>query len=179
MFYIESNHLTIGFALVLAAAVIAAIFDVRTRRIPNALVIALFAAGLAVNALAGWQFAAIDAIVAIAVLIAGTAAFALKLIGGGDIKLLAAAAGTLGFPAAAWFVLFTFVCGGLIAVLYSAARGTLGATAANVRGLVLPMAAGIRPMRLTNGTSMPYALAICAGALLALVTGGSVPHLRF
>jgi len=179
MFYIENNHSLIGFALVLAAALAAAIFDVRTRRIPNALVIALFAGGLAVNALAGWQFAAVDAIVTIAVLIAGTAAFALGLIGGGDIKLLAAAAGTLGFPAAAWFVLFTFVSGGVIAVFFSAAHGTLSATVANVRGLALPMAAGVRPARLTNGTSMPYALAICAGALVALVTSGSVPHLRF
>jgi Flp pilus assembly protein protease CpaA len=92
---------------------------------------------------------------------------------------LAAAAGTLGFPAAAWFVLFTFVCGGFIALLFSAARGTLAVTFANVRGLALPMFAGVQPAQISAGTSMPYALAICAGALLTLVTSGFVPHLRF
>jgi len=48
-------------------------------------------------------------------LLAGTAAFSFKLIGGGDVKLLAAAAGTLGYPACVFFILCTLVSGGFIA----------------------------------------------------------------
>ncbi|MFN2448180.1 MAG: prepilin peptidase [Candidatus Baltobacteraceae bacterium] len=177
--YISAHHMQAAFVLVVAAAAAGAVFDVRTRRIPNALAAGLFAAGLAVNALAGMHFAALDLLIAAGVLLAGTAAFSLKLIGGGDVKLLAAAAGTLAYPAGIVFILFTFLSGGAIAVLVALARGTARATFANVRGIALPLLAGVQPARLQGGTSMPYALAICAGAVIAFATNGLVPHLRF
>ena len=176
---ISTHHVEAAFVLVVIASVIAAVFDVRTRRIPNALVIALFAVGLAVNAVAGIANAGIDVAVTLAVLVLGTVAFSLRLIGGGDIKLLAAACGALGFPACAVLLAFTFLCGGVIALAMSFARGTARTTLQNVRGLVMPMFAGVRPTPLKAGTSMPYALAICAGALLTFVTNGALPHLRF
>ena len=178
MLYINNNHTLIAFLLVLAASAAAAISDVRTRRIPNALVIALFVGGLFINIFAGAVPAALDIAIAAAVLLAGTVAFSFRLIGGGDVKLLAAAAGTLGFPLAVKFVLFTFIAGGLIAILFAFSRGKLRATFANVRAVALPLAAGVAPERLQNGTPMPYALAICAGAVLVLVTSGAVPQLR-
>ncbi len=178
MSYISNHHIPIAFALVVAASLIAAIFDVRTRRIPNAIVIALFFAGLVVSAFSGPVSAAFDLTIAIAVLVIGTIAFSFKLIGGGDVKLLAAAAGTLGFPLAVKFVLFTFVAGGAIAVLLALSRGRLRATLANMQAVALPLAAGVAPQRLQTGTPMPYALAICAGALLVLVTSGLVPQMR-
>ena len=171
--------MTLAIVLVLAASVLAACTDVRTRRIPNALVIALFVSGLALNAIAGWRPAALDVAIVIAVLIAGTFAFSLKLIGGGDVKLLAAAAGTLGLPAAGTFILATLLSGGVIAVIYSALRGRLGTTLNNVKGLALPIFAGAAPARLQTGTQMPYALAIFAGASFTAITGGIAPHLRF
>lgn len=179
MLFIETHHMALAFILVVAASLAAALSDWRTRRIPNALAVALFASGLAVNAIAGWQFALVDLAVTLAALVIGTVLFSLRLIGGGDIKLLAAACGALAFPAAAVFLLFTFVSGGIIAVAFAAWRGTLRQTVTNVRGLAMPLAAGVRPARLAQGTPMPYALAICAGALLTLVTNGSLPHVRF
>lgn len=176
---ISTHHVEAAFVLVVIASVIAAVFDVRTRRIPNALAIALFAAGLAVNAAAGLAFAGIDVAVTAAVLVLGTVAFTLRLIGGGDIKLLAAACGALGFPACAVLLAFTFICGGVIALGVSFARGNVRSTISNVKGLAMPMFAGVRPTPLKGGTSMPYALAICAGALLTFVTNGTLPHLRF
>lgn len=171
--------MTAALALVLLASAAAAATDLRTRRIPNLLVLALFVFGLIVNAFAGWQHLLMDAGLTAGVLIAGTLAFSLKLIGGGDVKLLAAAAGTLGIPMAGAFLLYTLLSGGIIAVLYSAFRGRLGATFANVRALALPVFAGVRPARLENGTAMPYALAIFAGACIAALAGGAQPHLRF
>lgn len=170
--------MTLAVGLVLAASLLAAASDLRTRRIPNVLVIALFVCGLAVNALAGWQHALLDVAVAFAILLAGTFAFSLKLIGGGDVKLLAAAAGTLGFPVALTFILYTLLCGGVIALVYSAMRGRLRATFANVRTIALPMFAGVAPARLQTGTAMPYALAIFAGACFTAIASGFSPHLR-
>ncbi len=171
--------MTMGVGLVLAASLLAAISDVRTRRIPNALVIALFVCGLAANAFLGWQTAAMDIAIAFAVLLAGSIAFSFRLIGGGDVKLLAAAAGTLGLPLAVTFILFTLLCGGVLAVVYSAARGRLRATIANVQSMALPVFAGARPVRPQDSLAMPYALAIFAGAACAALANGFIPSLRF
>lgn len=170
--------MTLALGLVLGASLIAAVCDVRTRRIPNALVLALLVCGLAANALHGWQAVAIDAALVLAVLLAGAVAFSFRLIGGGDVKLLAAAAGTLGYPACVTFILFTLLCGGFLAVAFAAARGRLGATITNVQSMALPLFAGVRPARPQDGITMPYALAIFAGAACTLVINGFLPHLR-
>ncbi|HEV3152341.1 MAG TPA: prepilin peptidase [Candidatus Baltobacteraceae bacterium] len=168
---------TIAAGLVLVAALAAAVCDVRTRRIPNALVGALLLAGIVANAFGGWKPVAVDVLLVAAVVIAGTFAFSLKLIGGGDVKLLAAAAGTLGYPACVFFILCTLVSGGLIAVAYAAMRGRLRATFANVQTMAIPVFAGVRPAR-PDGTPMPYALAIFAGALCTALVNSFAPHLR-
>lgn len=171
--------MTIAFAFVLAASLIAATTDVRTRRVPNALVGALFVSGLALNAFSGWQAAAADLAIVAIVIVAGSFAFSLKLIGGGDVKLLAAAAGTLGYPLGGDFLLFTLLCGGVVAVVFSALRGQLGTTFSNVRAMALPVFAGAPPARPQTGLAMPYAVAIFAGALCTALVNGFAPHLRF
>ena len=170
--------MTLGVGVVLLGSLLAAVSDVRTRRIPNALVIAVLLCGLAANALLGWQAVAIDIALVLAVLLAGSVAFSLRLIGGGDVKLLAAAAGTLGYPSAVAFILFTLVCGGVLAVAYSAARGRLGVTLANVQSMAFPLFSGVRPARPQDSIAMPYALAIFAGAACTALVNGFVPHLR-
>lgn len=170
--------MTIALALVCAASLAAAVSDLRTRRIPNALAVALFFCGFVVNAFAGWHALAADLAITLAVLFLGSIAFALKLIGGGDVKLLAAAAGTLAYPAGPHFILYTLLCGGAVAVVYSAMRGRLAQTFANMRGIALPLLAGVSPARPQNGTAMPYALAILAGALCTAIVSGVAPHVR-
>lgn len=170
--------MTLAIALVLGASLLAASTDLRSRRIPNALVLALFSCGLLVNLALGWRHALLDVAIVVAVLLVGTLAFSLKLIGGGDVKLLAAAAGTLGLPAATTFILATLVCGGVIGLLYCAVRGRFRATLMNVQRLALPIFAGAAPARLQTGTPMPYALAIFAGASFTAIASGVGPHLR-
>lgn len=165
-------------ALVLLASLIAAVTDIRTRRVPNVLAGALFVSGLALNAFSGWQAAALDLVIVVLVIVAGTFAFSLRLIGGGDVKLLAAAAGTLGYPAGGNFLLFTLLCGGVVAIAFSALRGRLGATFSNVRAMALPVFAGAAPARPQAGLAMPYAVAIFAGALCTALVNGLLPHLR-
>lgn len=165
-------------ALVLAASLLAAAYDLRTRRIPNALVAGLFVCGLTVNALAGWQHALVQIAITAVILFAGSLAFSLKLIGGGDVKLLAVACGALGYPAALNFIIYTLLCGGVIALVYSAVRGQLRTTLVNVCAMALPLFAGVRPVKLQSGMPMPYALAIFAGACFTAIPSALAPHPR-
>ncbi len=164
--------------LVIAACAFSAVSDVRTRRIPNVLVATLFAAGLIVNAFAGWQPAAADLALTLILLVAGTVAFSQGVLGGGDVKLLAVSAGVLGYPTAIPLLLYTFLSGGVLAFGYALMRGRLTVTLANVRMMALPMFAGLAPARIREGASIPYALAVFSGALLVFATTAFAPHLR-
>lgn len=168
--------MTVSLAAVLAASFAAAIFDIRARRIPNAVSIALALTGIAVNFFFGWQSGLVALAVIAAVLIAGTVAFSFRLIGGGDVKLLAAAAGTLGYPHCIGFILLVFLSGGIIAATLALMRGRLAATVSNVRGIALPLFAGAAPARPHNGIAMPYAVAIFAGAALWALLHTLAPH---
>lgn len=170
--------MTLTLGTVIAASLLAAVSDVRTRRIPNALVIAVLICGLLQNALAGWHAVLLDFVILAGVLAVGTIAFSFKLIGGGDVKLLAVAAGALGYPAGPGFLLYTMLCGGLLAVAFAAAHGRLRAMVTNIAGIALPLAAGAAPARPQNGIAMPYALAILAGALCTAGINIFAPHLR-
>lgn len=165
-------------AAVLCASLAAAIFDLRSRRIPNAISIALAIGGLAFNFFAGWQHGLAALGLMALVLVAGTIAFSFKLIGGGDIKLIAAAAGTLGWPLCVPFALFMFLSGGVVAVGFALVRGRLRHTVANVQGMAMPMLAGAAPARPVDATPMPYALAIFGGAALLAIVETVAPHAR-
>ena len=79
------------------------------------------------------------------VFLVGTVLFSLRLIGGGDVKFLAAAGVVLQPRDAVTFILATLVAGGIVAVCYSLARGRFAATMANVRDLSVPLLYGVRP----------------------------------
>jgi prepilin peptidase CpaA len=170
--------MTLALDFVLAASFIGAITDMRSRRVPNILVGALFVSGLCLNAFAGWHAFVMDLLLTMAVLAAGTFAFSWKLIGGGDVKLLAAAAGTLGYPWGGNFLLFTLLCGGIVALAYATVRGRLGSTLSNVKSMAMPVMAGLAPAHPQSGLSMPYAVAIFTGALCTALVSGLLPHLR-
>lgn len=152
--------------LVLVIAAVAAYTDVRTRRIPNALPAALLAAGITLHAMHGWQSAAISIGLFVGVFAFGTFLFSYKLIGGGDVKLIAASAAALGWPDTAAFLLYTMLAGGLLGVALSLAHGRLRAVCGNVKTIVFPMLSGVRPAPLSSSAvgTMPYGLAIFAGA---------------
>lgn len=151
--------------LVLACTAAAAYTDARSRRIPNAIPAVLLLLGLGLHAYMGWQSLAISIGIFLAVFAAGTFLFSFKLLGGGDVKLIAAAAAALGWPDSAAFLLFTVLAGGVLGVAMAAARGRLGPAIRNVKMLLFPMLSGVRPAPLTSSAgTMPYAIAIFAGA---------------
>jgi prepilin peptidase CpaA len=147
-------------SLVFAAVLItAALFDLRSLEIPNWLSLLLIVA-FAVAALAGDPaFAVLMAGLATgaATLIGGLVLFRLGWLGGGDVKLLAAATPWFGWQVVLEFLLAVALCGGLLALLLllfrRLARGRFGAWGEDWKGVWGE-----------NG-EIPYGVAICAAGL--------------
>jgi prepilin peptidase CpaA len=144
---------TAAIGLFLAAAAT----DVARRRIPNPLVAALAVIGLlrlafTVSAApafgAAAALAAADLGVAIAVFTVGAAIFHFNLLGGGDVKLLAAGALFLGAGGLWPFLVVTAAAGGVLALGYLAFA------------VIRSRAGAARP-------SLPYGVAIAAGGVFA------------
>jgi prepilin peptidase CpaA len=140
---------------------LAAVYDLRERRVPNELVLACGIAGLVVGVVREGGAGLADSGIA---MILGTAllfpAFMLGWIGAGDAKLAGALGAWLGFALLPRFLAATVVTGGLLS--------------AGV--IALDLAFGRRKSRRDERGSrfgeVPYALAIGAGAIVAFVSGG-------
>ncbi|MCJ7421292.1 A24 family peptidase [Sphingomicrobium astaxanthinifaciens] len=105
--------LLFGLAFLYAAAI-----DIHQRRIPNAAPIALALGGLVAAALAGpeaslWQ----NGLLFVAILVVGTFSFGRGWLGGGDVKLLAAASLWFGLADGARMIVATVLIGGVLTLL--------------------------------------------------------------
>jgi len=146
------------FVPVLAAvATAAAVSDVRKRRIPNAMCGGLALAGLASSIVVGGLPGLGVALAILAVgLAVGTYAFSRGWFGGGDVKLLAAGCCGLTPAHAVDFLLYTALCGGVLAVYALVTSRRLMTTFITMR---LP----------ETGSRLPYAVAVAGGALFLWV----------
>jgi prepilin peptidase CpaA len=160
----------LSLALYVAGALVlvySALHDIAVRTIPNSAALLLLVIGIALRGL--------DHLYAPAAL-AGGLVFGVMFLfwrlgwmGGGDVKLLTAAAVFLPPAAVPGFVIATSLAGGLLAVLYLAGS------------LVAPKPASVRPgnmlrrvlrteiWRLRRRGPLPYATAIAAGGLYATI----------
>ena len=136
------------FVLVLAAALVAvAIGDLRTRTIPNWLNLAIALGAIPfwyVTDLGLWPDVAIRIGIAAAVFALFAGAFALGMMGGGDVKLLAALALWLPAPAVAMLLVVMSLAGG---------------------ALTLFLALRHRMARRQEKLEIPYGVAIAFGGL--------------
>jgi len=160
---------------VLLVGAIACVFDLRTRRIPNALTFggALIALGFHL-----WVggFSALGA--SLAGLAVGLAIFfpifALGGIGAGDVKLLACMGAWLGPMAALWTAMYGAMAGGAMALVVVLVRGYGRQAFKNMWLLLMHWrVVGVRPLpELTlehgKGPRLAYALPITAGAVVTL-----------
>jgi prepilin peptidase CpaA len=144
--------------VLLVATLAAAVTDVRARRIPNALTATTAVVAIGIHLLDGIgpELGAIGAMIAAFVL--GSFAYSAGWFGGGDVKLIAACCGVVGFPAALPFVLDVLVAGGVLALVTAAANGRLVAL---VRSTATVAARGAA----TEKTTLPYGVAIAAGSI--------------
>ncbi|HEY0381969.1 MAG TPA: prepilin peptidase [Candidatus Elarobacter sp.] len=162
--------MTAALTVLLVATLAAAATDIRTRRIPNVLTAATAVAAVAVHLAegAGPELAALAAM--IAAFVAGSFAYKAGWFGGGDVKLIAACCGVVGFPAAMPLVLDILVAGGVLALVAAAANGRLIAL---VRSTAAVAARGAA----TEKTALPYGVAIAAGSV-AYAVSTLAPALR-
>ena len=153
-------------AIFAVLVVIAAVRDLTTFTIPNWISAALAVAFVPAAVVAGVPLAAIgwSALVGVVMLIVGIVMFALRWIGGGDAKLMAAVSLWLGVQGLAPFVIFTGLAGGALALALLAARSAwLRPYAAIGPSWVDRLA--------TPGGATPYGVAIAVGALAAFPAG--------
>lgn len=164
---------------VAVAAAAAAYTDVTRGRIPNAIVIVLLSYGLTLRAHDGSHAFFGGLLIGALTFALGAVLFSLRIIGGGDVKFIAAAAAGLGWPDALTFVLYTVLAGGVLGIIVGLARGKLRTIWRNVWAFILPVLAGMRPARpLAAAGKMPYALAIFAGAAALALGNFFALHLR-
>lgn len=161
--------------ITISIAAFAAVWDLRTRKIPNWLTFPAMLLGIGVMT---WQNGLPGLISSIGGLLLGVALlFLFFLIGGmgaGDVKLL----GAIGALQGGHFVWFTFlygaVAGGVIAAVILAWHGQLYNVVLNVYislknflGVVIRSGGRHPLLPVSSGIRFPYGIAILAGAILA------------
>ena len=162
---------------VLAVALLAAVWDVNTRRIPNTLTFGAAAVAFAMHGVvSGWSgllFAASGWAAGLALFFP---VFALGGMGAGDVKLLAAMGAWLGPWGALWTALYGAVAGGVMALAVSLARGYTTRAFGNLGNLLWSWyLGGVRPvdgvtLDSSVGPRLPYAVPIAAGVMATLWT---------
>jgi prepilin peptidase CpaA len=147
---------TVGFGALLFAA---ACFDVLRLRIPNIIPLGLIAL-FALRLLVGPGVAApLDHFLAMALtLLILVPVFALDMLGGGDVKLLAAVALWLGMPKLAALLILVGIVGGIFALFWLAMRSLIRARLGDRR----------LPRSLQAHAPLPFALPIMIVAALLL-----------
>jgi prepilin peptidase CpaA len=146
--------------LLCLALLAAAIEDAARLRISNftSLLVVLGAVAAAViegPSLVLWQ----NVVVFVAILLLGTVAFSAGWLGGGDVKLFAAAGLWFDLQSAISFVALTFLAGGAVAVGYLVSR---------------PFRPGAKN---SKNSRVPYGIAIAVGALaMVLLDRGALRH---
>ncbi|WP_409526849.1 prepilin peptidase [Rhizobium sp. P40RR-XXII] len=140
---------------------LAAISDLLTMTIPNRVSLALAIAFFVLAPTYGLPFTEIGIHLAVAgvVFAACFALFALNVMGGGDAKLLAAAALWFGFDlSVVIFLVYVAFIGGVVTVFIVWLRSQ----ASIISAIGLPM-----PSSLTVAKKIPYGIAIAIGGILA------------
>jgi prepilin peptidase CpaA len=162
-----------------AVSAIAAVCDLRTGRIPNALTLGALLAGLAFSAVdgAGWGLltSLAGCAVGLAVLLP---IFAFGGMGGGDVKLLAALGAWLGPLGALRAALAASLAGGVLALMVAVSTGYLLEALRNLLAL-LGVWRTLGPSRIpeltlseSRGPRLAYAVPIGIGAIVALWVSG-------
>lgn len=167
----------IAFGILCAVVVVAAVCDIRTHRVPNALTFSAVAVGLIMwtvigaagvegltlrEALGNCVLGLLSALIPFAIL------YGLGGLGGGDVKLMTAV-GTIG---ASWQIVlatsfYAFIAGALFAIAIMIRHGLVVRTLRRLFSAALFAAAKVKPEIPEDSPKVPFALAIAVGAVLA------------
>ena len=170
--------MAVKWAVVAGLALAAAAWDLRSRRVPNALTLGAAGLGFLISGLhaglGGLTQSLLGWLVGVALFLP---LFLVGGLGGGDVKLLAAFGACLGPIGTLWAALWGSLVGGVLALAVGAAHGYLLEAFRNLGAMVgVWRTAGSSPIRGltlgdTRGPRIAYAMPISAGAVLALWLG--------
>ncbi|HET7061144.1 MAG TPA: prepilin peptidase [Nitrosospira sp.] len=174
--------LTIGILLLLL--LVAALHDVRTRRIPNVLVLTGVIAGLSFNSLLPKGMGGLGAFASLAGVAAGLLLllplYLFRAMGAGDVKLMSMIGAFLGVAEVMHVFIYVLLAGGLLAMGTIWARRKPQAIPVKLRKMrvagTLPIGPVSRPEGLEDSASapaktvtLPYGVAIALGTAWYLV----------
>lgn len=162
--------------VLIAALLVAAWSDIKTGRIPNELVFSGMAVALAYYALNPvrdtgllWSLQGLGAGLALLLPF-----YLMRILGAGDVKLMAMTGAFLGFPDTLWALLATFVAGGVLSIVFALRSGSLRRLFANLTLMAQGAALG-GGLRATTADAhasvgtLPYGVAIAGGTIGYLV----------
>lgn len=141
--------------------------EIRWRRIPNLLTFSGMALGLGSAFIEGWFPGLWDSFLGL--LIAGGIFLPFCLmgvVGGGDMKLMAAVGAIVGYPLVLRVLTDTCMAGGLLAVAIMAWNGILLTTFSNAFRIIFGMPRQSKGLK--KPPMVPYGIAIAAGTLYAV-----------
>lgn len=167
--------MTIPESAALAIAILASITDTRSQRIPNALTFGAAAAALLFHAIAPGRLGVSAGVAGLTGgLVIFFPLFALRAMGAGDVKLMAALGAWMGWQQALYIALYGSVAGGVLALVVAARHRYTRTAVSNVRTLLTHWwLVGIKPLpalTLESGTAMrlPYAVPIFVGVVVTI-----------
>ena len=156
----------------LAVLVLAALHDFAVRTVPNAYSVILFAAGFGIRLCTGGAHALQWGLIAAAIIFTATVVFwRLGWMGGGDVKLLTAAAIFVPPLLVPMLVAATALAGGVLALVFIIGRKLAVRPVAPRPRAVLGRILRCEQWRLHRGGPLPYAAAIATGGVIATLHG--------
>jgi len=168
------NMHSIAWWPILALLVMATAVDIRSRRIPNWLVLPFLPAGVVVNTASHGVKGLGQSLGGIALAVAVTGVLCwLRGMGMGDLKLCAAVGGWIGPGQLGIALVATGIAGGVLALIWAACHGSLGESLEGSSDLVSAFwTKGVHPhpsLVLDNPSArtMPYAPAIAIGTIFS------------
>jgi prepilin peptidase CpaA len=158
----------------MALLVAGGLWDVWKRRIPNPVTAAAALVGLALRGWQdGWAGAALGLGAGFLVIALLWVPWSKGRVGGGDVKLAAAAAMGVGLPRLPGFLVISALAGGIVALVcyFLSTRAARGEMRGNLRLAVLgqPLELPAGAARGTGRLSVPYGVSFVVGAILTLV----------
>jgi prepilin peptidase CpaA len=162
----------LALAIICVAMSLAAVIDLRTRRVPNALTGALAVTGLGIAAAelgpVGLGGAILGCALGLAFMLPG---HILGGTGAGDVKLFAAAGALLGPATTVRAFLFTAIAGGALALVVALRRRRLQQTITATARLVSHGSAGVGAIEAPEANNrFAYAPAIAIGVVMAALS---------
>ncbi len=159
----------------IVVVLVAVVFDLATRRIPNLLTFGAALAAILVHGyISGWAGAGM----ALVGWLVGAAlffpVFALGGMGAGDVKLLGALGSWLGPATVVWVGLYAGVAGGIMGLVVAALYGYLPRAFRNITNLVMywrimgPRPAPELTLATHRGPRLAYAVPVLAGLMVTL-----------